>query len=162
LRVLHRGALLPFHGLPRFPGHRRLPAHLVGRIFNPSAPAGRVGNPSYPAGGRMVGCSAGGVKAGPGAPQGGGGRWATSAGWRGWIMLQIKDRLRIPEDEFQWQFVRSGGPGGQNVNKVASKAVLRWDVANSPSVPEPVKARLRTLQRRRITAEGELVLSSQR
>ena len=77
-------------------------------------------------------------------------------------MLQVNDRISIPDEEFLWSFVRSSGPGGQNVNKVASKAVLRWDVANSPSVPEPVKARLRTLQRRRITAEGELVLSSQR
>jgi ribosome-associated protein len=58
--------------------------------------------------------------------------------------------------------VRSGGPGGQNVNKVASKAVLHWDLAGSPSVPDEVKARLRTLQRRRITTEGVLVLNSQR
>jgi ribosome-associated protein len=77
-------------------------------------------------------------------------------------MLEINDRLRIPEEEFSWTFVRSGGPGGQNVNKVASKAVLRWDLANSPSLPEDVKVRLRTLQRRRVTGEGELVLSSQR
>jgi ribosome-associated protein len=77
-------------------------------------------------------------------------------------MLEINDRLRIPDEEFSWTFVRSGGPGGQNVNKVASKAVLRWDLAHSPSLPEDVKVRLRTLQRRRVTGEGELVLSSQR
>jgi ribosome-associated protein len=77
-------------------------------------------------------------------------------------MLDVSDRIHIPDAEFQWTFVRSGGPGGQNVNKVASKAVLRWDLAASPSVPDEVKARLRTLQRRRITADGELVLSSQR
>src|SRR5207248_9703535 len=71
-------------------------------------------------------------------------------------------RIQIPEEEFAWSFVRSGGPGGQNVNKVASKAVLHWDLANSPSVPEEVKARLRTLQRRRVTTEGVLVLTSQR
>src|SRR5438309_5135823 len=70
--------------------------------------------------------------------------------------------FRIPDREFAWTFVRSGGPGGQNVNKVASKAVLRWDLAGSPSVPAEVKARLRTLQRRRVTTEGELVLNSQR
>jgi ribosome-associated protein len=58
--------------------------------------------------------------------------------------------------------VRSGGPGGQNVNKVASKAVVRWDLKRSPSVPEEVKTRLCTLQRRRITGSGDLVLSSQR
>jgi ribosome-associated protein len=77
-------------------------------------------------------------------------------------MLAINERIQVSEAEFRWSFVRSGGPGGQNVNKVASKAVLRWDVAESPSLPEDVKARLRTQQRRRITAEGELVLSSQR
>jgi ribosome-associated protein len=77
-------------------------------------------------------------------------------------MLEVNEQIRIPEEEFTWSFVRSGGPGGQNVNKVASKAVLRWDLAASPSVPEEVKARLRTLQRRRVTKEGELVLSSER
>jgi ribosome-associated protein len=77
-------------------------------------------------------------------------------------MFEITSQIRIPESEFQWSFVRSGGPGGQNVNKVASKAVLRWNLAASSSVPEPVKTRLRTLQRRRITTEGELVLNSQR
>jgi len=77
-------------------------------------------------------------------------------------MLEITERIRIPEDEFEWSFVRSGGPGGQNVNKVASKAVLRWDVVNSPSLPDDVKARFRTQQHRRITGEGELVISSQR
>ncbi len=77
-------------------------------------------------------------------------------------MLEINPTIRIPESEFTWTFIRSGGPGGQNVNKVASKAVLRWDLAGSPSLPEDVKSRLRTLQRRRITTEGELVLNSQR
>ncbi len=77
-------------------------------------------------------------------------------------MLEVTDRIHIPESEFEWTFVRSGGPGGQNVNKVASKAVLRWHLAASLSVPEDVKARLRTLQRRRVTGEGDLVLSSQR
>src|SRR6516165_3399609 len=77
-------------------------------------------------------------------------------------MLDVSDRIHIPDAEFEWTFVRSGGPGGQNVNKVASKAVLRWNLAASPGVPEEVKARLRTLQRRRITLAGELVLSSQR
>ena len=77
-------------------------------------------------------------------------------------MLEVNEHIHIPDEEFAWSFVRSGGPGGQNVNKVASKAVLRWDLANSPSVPEAVKARLRTIQRRRITTEGVLVLNSQR
>src|SRR5436309_10392849 len=77
-------------------------------------------------------------------------------------MLEINDQMKIPDGELHWSYVRSSGPGGQNVNKVASKAVLRWDLAASPSVPEEVKARLRTLQRRRVTNEGELVLNSQR
>src|SRR4051812_34232153 len=77
-------------------------------------------------------------------------------------MFHVSPRLNIPEDEFQWSFVRSGGPGGQNVNKVASKAVLRWDLDASPSVPPYVKARLRAQQGRRVTTEGELVVSSQR
>ncbi len=77
-------------------------------------------------------------------------------------MLEINERIHIPETEFEWSFVRSGGPGGQNVNKVASKAVLRWHLAASPSIPEDIKSRLFTLQRSRITVEGELVLNSQR
>ncbi len=77
-------------------------------------------------------------------------------------MLVVNDRLQIPLAEFAWSYVRSGGPGGQNVNKVASKAVLRWPLEASPSLPPEVKMRLRTLQRRRITVEGDLVMSSQR
>jgi ribosome-associated protein len=77
-------------------------------------------------------------------------------------MLGINERIHIPDDEFTWTFARSGGPGGQNVNKVASKAVLHWNVAESISLPAHVKTRLRTLQRRRFTKEGVLVLVSQR
>lgn len=77
-------------------------------------------------------------------------------------MLIVNEQVRVADDELRWSFVRSGGPGGQNVNKVASKAVLRWDLASSPGVPEAVKARLRTLQRRRITNEDELIVTSQR
>ncbi len=77
-------------------------------------------------------------------------------------MLVVNERIRIPEHEFSFTFVRSGGPGGQNVNKVASKAVLRWGVDASPSLPAEVKARLRARQHRRITTNGELVLTSER
>src|SRR5437660_1555675 len=77
-------------------------------------------------------------------------------------MLEVNAHIHIPEDEFHFTFVRSGGPGGQNVNKVASKAVLRWDVTQSPSLPDHVKHRLRALQRKRFTVDGELILSSQR
>jgi ribosome-associated protein len=77
-------------------------------------------------------------------------------------MISINPRLQIPDDELQWSYSRSGGPGGQNVNKVASKAELRWNIMHSPSLPEEVKARFHARFRRRITSEGELVLSSQR
>ena len=76
-------------------------------------------------------------------------------------MFEIGRNIQIPEGEFAWSFVRSGGPGGQNVNKVASKAVLRWDLEASPSLPPEVKTRLRTLQRRRVTTEGELIVTAQ-
>jgi ribosome-associated protein len=77
-------------------------------------------------------------------------------------MLVINDRLRIAESEFAWSFVRASGPGGQNVNKVASKAVLRWPVVASSSLPSDVKTRLLIQQRSRLTTEGELVITSQR
>lgn len=77
-------------------------------------------------------------------------------------MLEVSDQIRIPDEEFSWTFVRSGGPGGQNVNKVASKAVLRWNVSASPSLRVDIKARLQQQQRRRITNEGDLLLTSQR
>ena len=56
-------------------------------------------------------------------------------------MLVINDRLSIPLSEFQFDYARSGGPGGQNVNKVNSKVLLRWNPATSPSLPEPVRER---------------------
>src|SRR5216683_6927912 len=77
-------------------------------------------------------------------------------------MFEITPQLRIPNGELQWSFVRSGGPGGQNVNKVASKAVLRWNLAASASLPDHVKARFRAQQRNRITADGDLIVTSQR
>ena len=77
-------------------------------------------------------------------------------------MFEINTQLRIPDGELRWTFVRSGGPGGQNVNKVASKAVLRWNLTASPSLPEDVKARFRAQQRNRITADGDLIVTSQR
>ena len=76
-------------------------------------------------------------------------------------MFEINPHLRVPDDEFQWSFVRSGGPGGQNVNKVASKAVLRWNVPAS-SLPVEVKERLTQQQQSRLTNEGDLLITSQR
>jgi len=77
-------------------------------------------------------------------------------------VITINARIRVPESELEWSFVRSSGPGGQNVNKVASKAVLRWNVAGSPSLPHDVRTRLQSHARGRITSEGVLILSSQR
>ena len=76
--------------------------------------------------------------------------------------LRINAQLSIPRREIRFTFVRSSGPGGQNVNKVASKAVLRWSATTSPSVPDNVRGRLLVLCARRINDRGELVLTSQR
>jgi ribosome-associated protein len=64
--------------------------------------------------------------------------------------------------ELRFSYARSSGPGGQNVNKVESKAVLRWDVARSRAIPAGVRARFLARFASRITGEGELVLASQR
>ena len=77
-------------------------------------------------------------------------------------MLQITTTLKIPLKELHFSFARSSGPGGQNVNKVNSKAVLRWQVTKSPSLSEEVRSRFLARQRRRVTAEGELVIAGQR
>lgn len=77
-------------------------------------------------------------------------------------MLEVTARIQIPDDEFHWSYARSGGPGGQNVNKVASKAILHWNVQTTATLPPDVKQRLVAQQHTRINAEGELVLSSEK
>ncbi len=77
-------------------------------------------------------------------------------------MLEVNSRIRIPPSEFEWTYVRSSGPGGQNVNKVNSKAVLRWSVAHSPSLPADVRERFLARYRSRITVEGDFIVVSQR
>jgi ribosome-associated protein len=77
-------------------------------------------------------------------------------------MLEVTPTLQIPDTEFEWSYARSGGPGGQNVNKVASKALLRWDVTNSPSVPDEVKARFIASNQGRMTTEGVFIVMSER
>src|SRR5438309_1918761 len=77
-------------------------------------------------------------------------------------MFDVNRRLHIPDEEFHWSFARSGGPGGQNVNKVASKAVLRWNIAASSALPADVKHRLAQQQPRFFTLDGELFIMSQK
>jgi ribosome-associated protein len=77
-------------------------------------------------------------------------------------MLEITPTLRVALTEFEWSYARSGGPGGQNVNKVATKAVLRWDVTHSPSVPDDVRARFLAQNQGRLTTEGMFITSSNR
>ncbi len=77
-------------------------------------------------------------------------------------MLVVDRRLRIPLREFRFSFSRSSGAGGQNVNKLNTKATLRWEVASSQGLPDHVRTRFLERYRRRISADGELVLTSQR
>ena len=73
----------------------------------------------------------------------------------------MTETLSISLDEFRFEFARSGGPGGQNVNKVNSKALLRWKPADSPSLPPAVRDRLLRAVGPRLTKEGELLVTSQ-
>jgi ribosome-associated protein len=74
----------------------------------------------------------------------------------------VNERLSIPLRELRFQFSRSSGAGGQNVNKVNTRATLRWPVRRSRSLPARVRERLLARHPRRLNARGELVLSSQR
>lgn len=77
-------------------------------------------------------------------------------------MIRVNAQVEIDEREIQEDFVRASGPGGQNVNKVSTAVQLRFDVVHSPSLPDPVRARLVTLAGRRLTRDGVLVIEAER
>lgn len=77
-------------------------------------------------------------------------------------MIQVTEKISIPENELKFEFIRASGPGGQNVNKVATAVQLRFDVENSPSLPENVRERLLKIARNRINEKGELIIKAQR
>lgn len=77
-------------------------------------------------------------------------------------MIEITPSLSIDEKEIQLDFIRSSGPGGQNVNKVASGVQLRLNVDMSNTLPDEVKQRLHSIARNRITEEGVLIIEAKR
>lgn len=77
-------------------------------------------------------------------------------------MIQVTGGIAIDESEIHEEFIRSSGPGGQNVNKVATAVQLRFDVANSASLPDDVRRRLVSLAGKRITEAGVLTIEARR
>jgi ribosome-associated protein len=77
-------------------------------------------------------------------------------------MIRINDHLSIDESEIEESFIRSSGPGGQNVNKLATAVQLRFDVRHSPSLTHEVRTRLERLAGKRLTRDGVLVITAQR
>jgi ribosome-associated protein len=77
-------------------------------------------------------------------------------------MIQITDTIAIDEREIEESFIRSSGPGGQNVNKLATAVQLRFDARRSPSLPNDVSIRLQRLAGRRLTKDGVVVITAQR
>jgi ribosome-associated protein len=78
------------------------------------------------------------------------------------MTIAVTETIRLEEAEVAFEFVRASGPGGQNVNKVATAAKLYFDIDRSPSLPEEVRRRLRTLAGRRVNAAGVLIIDARR
>lgn len=77
-------------------------------------------------------------------------------------MIQVTPHIALDEGEIEEHFIRSGGPGGQNVNKVATAVQLRFRIDASPGLSDLVRRRLKALAGRRVTREGELVITAER
>ena len=77
-------------------------------------------------------------------------------------MIRVTDHITIDDSEISESFIRASGPGGQNVNKLATAVQLRFDVRRSPSLPDEVRARLEGIAGRRLTRDGVLVITAQR
>jgi ribosome-associated protein len=77
-------------------------------------------------------------------------------------MIRITDHISIEESELQERFVRASGPGGQNVNKVATAVQLRFDMHHSPNLPDDMRERLARIAGKRLTRQGVIVIAAQR
>lgn len=74
--------------------------------------------------------------------------------------LRVRDDVVVPASEFEWRYARAGGPGGQNVNKVNSRATLLWWPTRNRTLPDDARARLVASVRHRLSSEGQLAITS--